>query len=113
MNTVKSYTQSELFKLANQIRKEKNVSQKEAYAMAKTQLEAKSDKTFNLSKALSGANVKTKSGKKCKVICVTRDKILVQVYSNIGVYSDRQVKYNLDGSRWSSKYSCDEDLEMA
>lgn len=37
--TVKNYNQSDLFKLANKIRKEKGVSQKEAYHMAKAQLE--------------------------------------------------------------------------
>ena len=36
---VKNYTQSELFKRANQIRKEKKVSQKEAYAIAKAEFE--------------------------------------------------------------------------
>lgn len=37
--TVKNYTQSELFKLANQIRKSTGCSQKEAYHKAKNQLE--------------------------------------------------------------------------
>lgn len=36
---MKTYSKSELFTLANKMRKELNVSQKEAYAMAKAQLE--------------------------------------------------------------------------
>ena len=36
---MKTYSKSELFTLANKMRKEFNVSQKEAYAMAKNQLE--------------------------------------------------------------------------
>ena len=69
-------------------------------------------KNFNLEAALKGANVQTKSGKKVKVICKTRGKILCTVYSNVGPHMDSQVKYNEDGSRWSSKSSSDEDLVM-
>lgn len=110
----KSYTQSELFTLANKIRKEKGVSQKEAYQMAKYQLETPVDpKKFNLQKAMSGAEIRTRSGKRAKVICFTRGKILVQIYSNVGFYMNTQVKYNIDGSRWSSNHPDDEDLVMA
>ena len=70
-------------------------------------------KNFNLEAALKGANVQTKSGKKVKVICKTRGKILCMVYSNVGPYLDAQVKYNEDGSRWSPNHSSDEDLIMA
>jgi len=62
-------------------------------------------KNFNLESALKGANVQTKSGKKVKVICRTRGKILCMVYSNVGFYMNSQIKYNEDGTRWSSKYS--------
>ena len=70
-------------------------------------------KNFNLEAVLKGANVQTKSGKKVKVICKTRGKILCQVYSNVGFYMDKQVKYNEDGSRWSPNHPSDEDLVMA
>lgn len=71
------------------------------------------NKNFNLESALKGANVQTKSGKKVKVICRTRGKILCMVYSNVGFYMNSQVKYNEDGTRWSSKTPSDEDLVMA
>lgn len=70
-------------------------------------------KNFNLEAALKGANVQTKSGKKVKVICKTRGKILCMVYSNVGPHLNSQVKYNEDGSRWSPNHSSDEDLVMA
>lgn len=68
---------------------------------------------FNLMRALNGANIKTRSGKKAKVICkVGNNKILVKVYSNISSMYDTTVKYNLDGSRWSPKHEDFEDLIM-
>ena len=70
-------------------------------------------KNFNLESALKGANVQTKSGKKVKVICRTRGKILCMVYSNVGFYMNSQVKYNEDGTRWSPNTPSDEDLIMA
>ena len=112
-NVTKSYTNSELFTFANKIRRESGCTKSEAYHKAKEQLEKKNDKTFDLAKALKGADVKTKSGKRAKVICETRGKILVQVYSNLGFYLDQQIKYNLDGSRWSPRNPDIEDLEMA
>jgi hypothetical protein len=71
------------------------------------------NKNFNLESALKGANVQTKSGKKVKVICRTRGKILCMVYSNVGFYMNSQVKYNEDGTRWSPNTPSDEDLVMA
>ena len=108
--TKKSYSNSELFTVANKIRKETGCSKKEAFAKAKMKLENKN--TFNVERALKGANVMTKSGKKVKVICITRNKILCQVYSNIGFYYNTQVKYNFDGSRWSPNQPSEEDLIM-
>lgn len=70
-------------------------------------------KSFNLVEALKGAKVKTKNGNNVKVICETRGKILCQVTSNAGYIYNRQVKYNTDGTRWSPKYPCNEDLVMA
>ena len=67
---------------------------------------------FNLQAALNGANVKTKGGQKARVICQTRDKILVQVYSNICSYKNYQAKYNLDGTRWSANNPSNDDLVM-
>ena len=110
--TQKSYSNSELFTVANKIRRETGCSKSEAYYKAKESLENKN--VFNVEKALKrGANVMTKSGKKVKVICITRDKILCQVYSNVAFYYDTQVKYNLDGSRWSKNCPSDEDLIMS
>ena len=107
--TKKSYSNSELFTVANKIRRETGCSKSEAYYKAKEQLE---NKVFNVERALKGENVMTKSGKKVKVICFTRGKILCQVYSNVGFYYDTQVKYNIDGSRWSPNQPSDEDLIM-
>ena len=107
--TKKSYSNSELFTVANKIRRETGCSKSEAYYKAKEQLE---NKAFNVERALKGEKVMTKSGKKVKVICFTRGKILCQVYSNVGFYYDAQVKYNIDGSRWSPNQPSDEDLIM-
>ena len=109
--TNKNYSNSELFTVANKIRKETGCTRSEAYYKAKSMLENKS--TFNLGSAMKGAPVKTKSGKRVKVICRTRGKILCQVYSNVGFYMDAQVKYNEDGTRWSVNNPSDEDLVMA
>lgn len=107
---------SELFTLANKIRKETGCSQSEAYHKAKAQLEnpVEDSKKFSLIKALNGGKVKTKSGKNAKVICKTNDgKLLVMVYSNCASYMDRQVKYCMNGSRWSPNHDDQEDLIMA
>ena len=69
-------------------------------------------KNFNLEAAFKGVNVQTKSGKKVKVICKTRGKILCMVYSNVGSYMDQQIKYNENGSRYDN-YPSNEDLIMA
>lgn len=71
------------------------------------------EKTFNLQEALKRAPVQTKAGNKALVICQTRGKILVKVYSKLASYLDKEVKYNLDGTRWSPKNPSDEDLIMA
>ena len=109
--TNKNYSNSELFTIANKIRKETGCSRSEAYYKAKDFLENKS--SFDLNAALHGAKVKTKSGKKVKVICKTRGKILCMVYSNVGPHLNAQVKYNEDGSRWTPNHPSDEDLVMA
>ena len=111
----KKISNSELFKLANKIRGEKHCSSSEAYKLAKEELMKPTEdlNKFNLTRALNGSPVKTKSGKNAKVICKTNDgKILVFVSSNIGSYMDRTIKYCIDGSRWSSNYSDNEDLVM-
>ena len=115
METVKTYTNSELFKLANEIKRSTGCTKKESFAKAKAQLENPVilSNFFDLTKAFNDSSIKTKSGKKAKIICETRGKILVHIYSNIGPGFDRQVKYNLDGSRWSKNSPCDEDLIMA
>lgn len=108
--TNKNYSNSELFTVANKIRKETGCSRSEAYYKAKDLLENKP--TFDLNAALRGAKVKTKSGKTVKVICKTRGKILCQVFSNAGSYMDQQIKYNENGSRYDN-YPSNEDLIMA
>jgi len=68
---------------------------------------------FDLEKAmLRDANVATRDGNKARVICKTRGKILVRVYSAISSAMDADVKYNLDGSRWSPNYKSGEDLVL-
>lgn len=108
--TNKNYSNSELFTVANKIRKETGCSRSEAYYKAKDLLENKS--SFDLNAALHGAKVKTKSGKNVKVICKTHGKILCQVFSNVGSYMDQQIKYNENGTRYNN-YPSDEDLVMA
>ena len=108
--TKKNYSNSELFTVANKIRRDTGCSKSEAYYKAKEQLENKN--VFNAERALKGERVMTKSGKNVKVICFTRGKILCQVYSNLGFYYDTQIKYNIDGSRWSPNHPSDEDLIM-
>lgn len=68
---------------------------------------------FDLAAALKGAPVVTRSGKKVKVITKTADsKLLVCVYGRF-TYEDRNVKYNIDGSRWSQNTISPDDLMMA
>lgn len=107
----RNYSNSELFTVANNIRKETGCSRSEAYYKAKDYLENKN--TFNAEKALKGAKVMTKSGKTVKVICETRGKLLVKVYSKVASYLDREIKYNMDGSRWSPNVPDPDDLVMA
>lgn len=59
-------------------------------------------KKFNLQEALKGKPVVTRDGKKAKVICETRGKILVHIKSNKASYMDMTIKMNLDGSRFSN-----------
>lgn len=110
--TNKTYTNSELFSLVNKIFREQGCTRSEAYKIAKNQLESTNSKKFDLAKALSGAKVMTKSGKTAKVICKTGNKILVAITYKIS-YLSREIKYNLDGSRWSPNYADEEDLVMA
>lgn len=107
---------SDLFKLANQIRKETGCSKSEAYYKAKDKLENHVNediKKFNLMRALNGSKIMTKSGKKAKIICsLPNHKLFVRIFSNISSINDTTTKYNIDGSRWSSNYPSDEDLIM-
>ena len=71
------------------------------------------DNNFDLAAALKGAAVVTRSGKKVRVITKTADnKLLVCVYGRFA-YEDRNVKYNIDGSRWSQNSISPDDLMMA
>lgn len=69
-------------------------------------------KPFNLEDALNGKPVVTRDGKKVKVVCKTKDKILVHIYNKIS-YMDMNVKMNLDGSRFSPNLTHNLDLMMA
>lgn len=70
------------------------------------------DNNFDLAAALKGAKVVTRSGNNVRVITKTFDgKVLVAIMSRYG--EDRMIKYNLDGSRWSSNCVSPDDLMMA
>lgn len=67
-------------------------------------------KPFNLTEAMKkGVQVVTRDGKKAKVICESRGKLLVQVFGKVS-YEDRQYKYNLDGTRYSANLIHNLDL---
>ena len=71
------------------------------------------DNNFDLDAALKGAPVVTRSGKKVRVIAKTADsKLLVCVYGSVE-YENRNVEYNIDGSRWSKNSISPDDLMMA
>lgn len=68
---------------------------------------------FDLAKAMKkGTKVVTRDGKRAKVICETRGKLLVVVYGKVSC-EDHQYKYNLDGSRFSSSLIHNLDLMIA
>ncbi len=70
-------------------------------------------KPFNLEEAMKNkTKVVTRDGKKAKVICVTRDKILVTVFGKVS-YEDRQYKFNLDGTRYGNNLVHNLDLMLA
>lgn len=70
-------------------------------------------KPFNLEQAMKkGAKVVTRDGKKAKVVCVTRGKLLVTVFGKV-TYEDRQYKYNLDGTRYGTNFIHNLDLMIA
>ena len=70
-------------------------------------------KKFNLAKALNGAAVVTRLGNDARIDCKAGDKLLVTIKSKVGAYMDRQVRVNLDGSRYSARHEHFEDLFMA
>jgi hypothetical protein len=71
------------------------------------------ENNFDLVAALKGSPIVTRSGKKVRVITKTADnKLLVCVYGRYA-YEDRNVKYNIDGSRWSQNSISPDDLMMA
>lgn len=68
---------------------------------------------FDLAKAMKkGTKVVTRDGKRAKVICETRGKLLVVVYGKVS-HEDRQYKYNLDGTRYSANLIHNLDLMIA
>ena len=70
-------------------------------------------KKFNLTKALKGAAVVTRLGNDARIDCKAGDKLLVTIKLKVGAYMDRQVRVNLDGSRYSARHEHFEDLFMA
>jgi hypothetical protein len=70
-------------------------------------------KKFDLQKALNGAKVVTRLGNPVTVHCLAGNKVLVTICSRLGEHMNRQVKVNLDGSRYSSKSEHFEDLMIA
>ena len=67
-------------------------------------------KPFNLTEAMKkGTKVVTRDGKRARVICETRGKLLVVVYGKV-TWENRQYKYNLDGSRYSFNFIHNLDL---
>ena len=70
-------------------------------------------KKFNLAKALKGAAVVTRLGNDARIDYKAGDKLLVTIKSKVGPYMDRQVRVNLDGSRYSARHEHFEDLFMA
>lgn len=59
-------------------------------------------KPFNLENALKTRKALTRDGRKVTVICVSRNKILATVHSNLAMYNDRTMKFNLDGTRFTN-----------
>lgn len=69
--------------------------------------------TFDLNSALNGSKVVTRLGNDVKVICVSRGKVVANVYSHSKMKAPVQIKYNLDGSRYNKNIEHHEDLFMA
>lgn len=92
-----------LFSTANKIRKVagyNNMTQAEAIALAKKQLAAEKTPApvFKV-----GQIVYTEGGQKAKICCFSRGQMVVHIYSRIGSYMDRMLKYNMDGtSPWAT-----------
>lgn len=92
-----------LFSTANNIRKVagyNNMTQAEAIAIAKKQLATKknNEPMFKI-----GQIVYTEGGQKARICCFSRGQMVVRIYSRLGSYMDRELKYNMDGtSPWAT-----------
>ena len=92
-----------LFSTANKIRKAagyNNMTQAEAIALAKKQLanEKNNEPMFKI-----GQIVYTEGGQKARICCFSRGQMVVRIYSRLGSYMDRELKYNMDGtSPWAT-----------
>ena len=92
-----------LFSTANKIRKAvgyNNMTQAEAIALAKKQLanEKTNEPMFKI-----GQIVYTEGGQKARICCFSRGQMVVRIYSRLGSYMDRELKYNMDGtSPWAT-----------
>lgn len=68
---------------------------------------------FDLAKAMKkGTKVVTRDGKRARVICETRGKLLVEVLGKVS-WENRQYKYNMDGSLFSPNLIHNLDLMIA
>ena len=70
-------------------------------------------KKFNLTAATKGKAVVTRLGNPVKIDYVGPSFILGTIKSKLGPHNDRQVRFKLDGSRYSSRSEHFEDLFMA
>ena len=83
-NTSVTYTKSEIFSLMNRLKKQHNLSQKEAYAMAKAELEGKSEATLadELIRKMQNGNVKFRFENRGKSIVTTGTLMLTKAPTN-------------------------------
>ena len=70
-------------------------------------------KKFNLKAAKAGKAVVTRLGNPVKIDYVGNDFILGTISSKAGAHMNKQVRFKLDGSRFSPRHEHFEDLFMA
>lgn len=96
-----------LFGTANEIRKNAGydkMTQSEAIRLAKVKLNI-GPRTYH-----AGQHVKTVGGLDAKIICITREQLLVAVTSHCGPHMNFTAKYTIDGYRYTKDSPCWYDL---